>query len=254
MIRTAALLPALLLMLPVLMTGCSNAEGMDSEAMEAWETLKVDFDAGMENVEDMEQYTEVINTFNPRYEALAEEYWGTEAGFDARMWLMQMGTMDMEDAEREAATSEGLDALFTEYRRSEHLSKLAMYYDDLPTERQDWLREGSPHASVRAATIYSLARFADGQLSYGGDEVDRDDMMAQRRSNLELLVSDYHDTPLRDSTYGVKAELMLSAHDPSVLAIGKKAPEILGTDVDGNEMKLSDYLGKVLVIDFWGDW
>ena len=40
----------------------------------------------------------------------------------------------------------------------------------------------------------------------------------------------------------------------SEFTIGQKAPEIIGTDVDGNEMKLSDYLGKVLVLDFWGDW
>ena len=38
------------------------------------------------------------------------------------------------------------------------------------------------------------------------------------------------------------------------LGIGKVAPEIVGKDVDGNEMKLSDYRGKVVVIDFWGDW
>ncbi len=38
------------------------------------------------------------------------------------------------------------------------------------------------------------------------------------------------------------------------LAIGQKAPEIVGADIDGNELKLSDYLGKVIVLDFWGDW
>ena len=38
------------------------------------------------------------------------------------------------------------------------------------------------------------------------------------------------------------------------LAIGKVAPEIVGKDVDGKEMKLSDYRGKVVVLDFWGDW
>ena len=43
-------------------------------------------------------------------------------------------------------------------------------------------------------------------------------------------------------------------HDPADLEIGKKAPEIIGKNVDGVEMKLSDYLGKVVVIDFWGDW
>jgi len=38
------------------------------------------------------------------------------------------------------------------------------------------------------------------------------------------------------------------------LAIGKVAPEIEGKDVDGKKFKLSDYRGKVVVLDFWGDW
>ena len=38
------------------------------------------------------------------------------------------------------------------------------------------------------------------------------------------------------------------------LQIGMVAPDILGKDVDGNEMKLSDFRGKVTVIDFWGFW
>lgn len=37
-------------------------------------------------------------------------------------------------------------------------------------------------------------------------------------------------------------------------AIGKVAPEISGEDIDGKAFKLSDYRGKVVVIDFWGDW
>ena len=38
------------------------------------------------------------------------------------------------------------------------------------------------------------------------------------------------------------------------LAIGKVAPDIEGEDLDGVPFKLSDYRGKVVVIDFWGDW
>jgi hypothetical protein len=38
------------------------------------------------------------------------------------------------------------------------------------------------------------------------------------------------------------------------LQIGMVAPEIEGTDVDGNPMKLSDFRGKVVVLDFWGFW
>ena len=38
------------------------------------------------------------------------------------------------------------------------------------------------------------------------------------------------------------------------LRIGKEAPEIAAEDLDGVEFKLSDYRGKVVVLDFWGDW
>lgn len=38
------------------------------------------------------------------------------------------------------------------------------------------------------------------------------------------------------------------------VGIGKAAPEITGADVDGKSLKLSDYKGKVVLVDFWGDW
>ena len=41
---------------------------------------------------------------------------------------------------------------------------------------------------------------------------------------------------------------------PTGLEVGKTAPEIVGKDVNGKAMKLSDYRGKVVVLDFFGDW
>ena len=38
------------------------------------------------------------------------------------------------------------------------------------------------------------------------------------------------------------------------LQIGMVAPDIVGEDLDGVGFKLSDYRGKVVVLDFWGDW
>jgi hypothetical protein len=38
------------------------------------------------------------------------------------------------------------------------------------------------------------------------------------------------------------------------LSLGKKAMEIEAEDLDGKQFKLSDYRGKVVVIDFWGNW
>jgi thiol-disulfide isomerase/thioredoxin len=36
-------------------------------------------------------------------------------------------------------------------------------------------------------------------------------------------------------------------------AIGTLAPEIEGEDLDGETLKLSDYRGKVVLLDFWGE-
>jgi hypothetical protein len=35
---------------------------------------------------------------------------------------------------------------------------------------------------------------------------------------------------------------------------GKPSPDIAGEDIDGKAFKLSDYRGKVVLLDFWGDW
>ena len=38
------------------------------------------------------------------------------------------------------------------------------------------------------------------------------------------------------------------------LSVGNAAPEIEGEDTDGKKFKLSDYKGKVVMLDFWGHW
>ncbi len=37
-------------------------------------------------------------------------------------------------------------------------------------------------------------------------------------------------------------------------AVGLMAPEIEGVDLDGNHLKLSDYRGRIVVLNFWGTW
>jgi peroxiredoxin len=36
--------------------------------------------------------------------------------------------------------------------------------------------------------------------------------------------------------------------------VGMACPDFTAKDVDGVEFKRSDYLGKVVVLDFWGFW
>jgi hypothetical protein len=43
-------------------------------------------------------------------------------------------------------------------------------------------------------------------------------------------------------------------NDIKLRGIGKPVPDIAGDDLDGKAFKLSDYKGKVVLIDFWGFW
>ncbi len=76
-------------------------------------------------------------------------------------------------------------------------------------------------------------------------------------SMFEKVIENYGDVVLYDrgdsvTKVGPKAEGAL--FEIRHLSIGKVAPDIVGEDIDGEEFKLSDYRGKVVMLDFWGDW
>ena len=57
---------------------------------------------------------------------------------------------------------------------------------------------------------------------------------------------------MRDKTLGEYADRAL--FEIENLTVGKIAPDIEGEDLDGEPFKLSDYRGKIVMLDFWGDW
>ena len=69
---------------------------------------------------------------------------------------------------------------------------------------------------------------------------------------LEKLIAEHPDLKYgrRDVTGYAKQKLFASQH----LRIGKEAPEVEGEDAEGKQFKLSDYRGKVVFFNFWGDW
>ena len=55
-----------------------------------------------------------------------------------------------------------------------------------------------------------------------------------------------------DSLLSMKAQG--PRYEETRLQNGMKAPDITGVDLFGEQFKLSDYAGKVVMLDFWGDW
>ena len=70
---------------------------------------------------------------------------------------------------------------------------------------------------------------------------------------LRRVVDDFYFADHRKAGYlGAVAEAEL--YELEHLQVGMVAPEIEGTDEDDVPFKLSDYRGKVVLVDFWGYW
>ncbi len=68
----------------------------------------------------------------------------------------------------------------------------------------------------------------------------------------QTVIDDYADVENRGTSIAESAKSSL--FEIQYLTIGKVAPEIAGEDLDGVKFKLSDYRGKVVLLDFWGNW
>ncbi len=132
----------------------------------------------------------------------------------------------------------------------------------------------SPHASVRGAACLSLAQFLNGRMErarlvkddpaqagefgelYGKEYLARlmsADTVAVRKevaALLKLAGDKYHAELDPDGgTVGEKAKSAI--YELRQLAVGMQALEIVGRDQDGVDLRLSDYRGKVVLLDFW---
>jgi hypothetical protein len=115
------------------------------------------------------------------------------------------------------------------------------------------VREKNPHRIAQGYAAMGLAglsvrKFATAEYKKSPDA---DKLAAVAEQELEALIKDYGSAGgSKDVGEWAKGELFELRH----LRIGKVAPDIEGEDLDGAKFKLSDYRGKVVVLDFWGDW
>lgn len=76
---------------------------------------------------------------------------------------------------------------------------------------------------------------------------------------LEAVAEQFPNAVYREATLARKAILLADKVKAELfeirnLAVGMLAPNIKGEDIDGVKFSLSDYRGKVVLLDFWGDW
>ena len=126
---------------------------------------------------------------------------------------------------------------------------------DLATET--WLKDvclksNSPTAQSSAAI--ALKRFIDKRDRFRSVLVGANKEMRGKELDLiETTLDGYIDGYI-DGNEELLEDAKNQLFALKYLSIGKVAPEIAGADTDGVDFKLSDYRGKVVFLDFWGDW
>ncbi len=103
------------------------------------------------------------------------------------------------------------------------------------------IEQQAPSQTVKAWAVYAQA------LATGGGKDATEEAKAERAALMTKARGLAEGTELAER---IDAPEFAKKH----LQVGSMVPDIAGEDLDGVAFKLSDYRGKVVVLDFWGDW
>lgn len=203
----------------------------DDEAYDAWTKAKTE--AEKQATAKLRPGKEYV----PEFRAIAEEAKGTDTAVTAWLWVLRLMPNDPKESMKI------VELLLSEHMSSEGLGELTPSLRE-PEALRAIVAE-SPHEKVRAGALLQL-----GQVLL---EKPSPQEKAEGRDCLEAVVAEYGELAYRqNSTFGKAAERWLYELDH--LQIGMAAPDFEAVDENGAKWKLSDYRGKVVVVDFWGNW
>jgi len=158
--------------------------------------------------------------------------------------------------ESSEAREKALKTLIKDYLLSTKLEKLhfmplSRSQDELSLQLIHAILEKNPHPRVKGVITLALAeRHVDRK---GSDDYSPEKALVLFRE----VLRNYSDIEIEDVnkkqiTLGEIAQKYV--HSLTQLALGQKAPEIVSKDLDGNVVRLSDYNGKVVILDIWATW
>jgi RNA polymerase sigma factor (sigma-70 family) len=210
-----------------------------------------------------------------RFLAIAESAPNDPAAVDALLWVVQFGSNGPE-------FTRAIDQLVQNHagRRKVGLAASSLVYTVSPSVEK-LLRaviEKSPDQPVKAMASFALGRFLKQQslrvrsirespesvqrwetmfLEDGADKEsfaqfiarDPDLLLKEAEDVFERTIKEFDDGSRRGDS--VSADARAELYEIRDLCVGKPAPEINGQDSAGKPLKLSDFTGKVVVVDFW---
>jgi len=106
---------------------------------------------------------------------------------------------------------------------------------------------------VQGFACLALAKSLKNRADDMSESKEAEKLRQESEQLFERAITKYADVKL--SFGGTVADQAKGAlYELRYLSIGKVAPEVEGEDADSKKFKLSDYRGKVVLLDFWGNW
>ena len=184
-----------------------------------------------------------------RFLAFAGRNTGSPHALEAVKWVLTR-------VQQGDAVSKALDIVVADYIEEKSLGDLVMRLVYAPganvSEGLRIISLDSPHREVRGKATLILGQQLKRRASMAGKQ-ERLELLAEHETLMGVVLEQYADVPYYgDKLIGSAAEGEL--FEVKNLQIGMPVPDIEAEDVDGVSFKLSDYRGKVVMLDFWGHW
>jgi hypothetical protein len=219
--------------------------------------------------------------FAHKFVELAEKYPADPIALDALMqavWQVNGTPWPVDLVGEDTARPRAFELILRDHIQSDKLGPLCQRVAyGFCKEYETFLRAvlaRNPHQSMQAAASLSLGHFLNNRLQrldlcrqqpqlareFAGlfgreylaelERQDHDKVMKEAEDLFEQAARKYGDVKLSDGkTTAERAETEL--FEIRNLSVGKVAPDIEGEDQDGKRFKLSDYRGKVVLLDWW---
>ncbi len=146
------------------------------------------------------------------------------------------------------------DALLQDHVSEKELGGVALLMAAIPNhDSKTFLRtvaKKSPHREAQAFACLSLATTLQHEANARPDGNSAADK--EIAALLSRLTKEYSDVLLGGKPLSEVAKPLL--YEKEHLSVGTTAPDIVGTDGNGQDFRLKDYRGKVILLTFWGDW
>ncbi|MFO0807978.1 MAG: redoxin domain-containing protein [Gemmataceae bacterium] len=200
------------------------------------------------------------------------------AALTQAVWQVNTTPWPVELVGEDTARGRALDLIQRDHIHSDKLGPLCQRVSSgFGKEYETFLRAvvaKSPHNAVRAVASLSLGHFLHSRLQrvdlcreqlelardfavlFGRGYVaellqgDRDKSLKEIEAILAQTVEKYGDVTLPDGD-NVAERTRVELFEIRNLSVGRVAPDIEGEDQEGQRFKLSDYRGKVVLLDFW---